>query len=93
VTFAECADRVDAAIRTQDRVPEAVRTNGSGESVTWARADAWATLTLHDGGRLELTLHTRADEHPQTLEILLDDPDAIQLIAEPAAALLGGRQQ
>jgi hypothetical protein len=93
--FRQLADTIDRSIRQHapalaDRVQ---RKPGNGESVTWANGDAWATLVLHEAGRLELTLHTRSDEHPQTLEIRLDDADVVNMIAEPAAALLAGKQQ
>jgi hypothetical protein len=93
--FRQLADTIDRRIRERDSAlaDRVQRKPGNGESVTWTNGDAWATLVLHDAGRLELTLHSRSDEHPETLEIRLDDADIVNMIAEPAAALLGGKQQ
>jgi hypothetical protein len=90
--FARLADVLERRIRQLDSsaTPHA---EVNGTSVTWRQGDAWATLTLHDAGRLELTLHTRSDAHPETLEIQVDDADAVDMIAEPVAALLAGKQQ
>ncbi len=94
-TFAARADAVDRRIRElePDAAAHVERKAGANDSVTWAHGDAWATLSLHDAERLELTLHTRSDDHPQTLEILAGDADVVDMIAEPVAALLAGKQQ
>lgn len=69
--------------------------HGSREA-RWERAGRWATLTLHDGSplRLELTSHTgspvRGDDHPDALEIGIDDEDVVDMVAQPVAALLAG---
>ena len=93
--FAAYADAVDRRIRQLEpgAASHVERKPGANDSVTWANGDAWATLALHDAGRLELTLHTRGDEHPETLEIQVDDADVVDMIAEPVAALLAGKQQ
>ena len=88
--FRQLADTIDRRIHERepalaDRVQ---RKPGNGESVTWTSGDAWATLVLHEAGRLELTLHTRSDEHPETLEIRIDDADVVNMIAVPVADLL-----
>jgi hypothetical protein len=94
-SFAARADAVDRRIRELEPAAAAhvERKPGANDSVTWANGDAWATLALHDADRLELTLHTRSDEHPETLEIQMDDADVVDMIAEPVAALLAGKQQ
>jgi hypothetical protein len=64
---------------------------GPGEA-RWERAGRWATLTLHDGDplRLELTSHTGSDQHPEALEIGIDDADVVDMVAQPVTALLAG---
>ena len=83
---------VDRLVRelAPDSAAEVRRTTGPGDSAQWDRAGSWATLTLHDDGRLELTLHTGSDVHPDALEIGLDDPDVAAMIAQPVATLLAG---
>ena len=92
--FERAVARVDALVRERaPHLPASARPEpGPGDTVTWNNDGRWATLTLHDGGRLELTLHTTTDAHPETLEILIDDADADGMIAEPVAALLAGKQ-
>jgi hypothetical protein len=53
-------------------------------TVTWERNGAWATLTLHDDARLELSLHP-AQDVPDILEIRIDDADVVNMIAVPVA--------
>ena len=65
---------------------------GPGDDSRWERDGRWATLTLHDGKplRLELTSHTGTDQHPDALEIGIDDPDVVDMVAQPVAALFAG---
>ena len=91
-TFADRAAEVDRRIREiQPGVAgEIRRKDGTPQSATWERGSSWATLTLHDGRwpRLELSLHTGSDEHPEALEIGIDDADVVNMIAVPVADLL-----
>ncbi len=91
-TFAARADEVDRRIREiQPGIAGEIRRNdGTAQSATWERGGCWATLTLHDGKwpRLELSLHTGSDDHPEALEIGVDDADVVNMIAVPVADLL-----
>jgi hypothetical protein len=53
-------------------------------TVIWRRGERWATLTLHERERLELSLHPAGDV-PDVLEIRLDDQDVVNMIAVPVA--------
>jgi hypothetical protein len=91
-TFAGRVDEVDRRIREiqPDIAAEIRRNDGNAQSATWERGGCWATLTLHDGTwpRLELSLHTGSDDHPEALEIGVDDADVVNMIAVPVAELL-----
>ena len=91
-TFAGRVDEVDRRIREIQPAlgAEIRRKNGTAQSTTWERGGSWATLTLHDGTwpRLELSLHTGSEEHPEALEIGIDDADVVNMIAVPVADLL-----
>ena len=91
-TFAARADEVDRRIREIDpgAAAEIRRNDGTAQSTTWERGGSWATLTLHDGKwpRLELSLHNGSDEHPEALEIGIDDADVVNMIAVPVADFL-----
>jgi hypothetical protein len=91
-TFADRVAAVDRRIREirPDVAGEIQRNDGTAQSTTWERGGSWATLTLHDGKwpRLELSLHNGSDEHPEALEIGIDDADVVNMIAVPAADLL-----
>ena len=91
-TFADRVAEVDQRIREirPDVAGEIQRNDGTPQSTTWERGGSWATLTLHDGKwpRLELSLHNGSDEHPEALEIGIDDADVVNMIAVPAADLL-----
>jgi len=91
-TFAARADEVDRRIREIEpgAAAEMRREDRTPQSTTWERGGAWATLTLHDGTwpRLELSLHNGSAEHPEALEIGLDDADVVNMIAVPVADLL-----
>ncbi|HEY0615601.1 MAG TPA: hypothetical protein VGC96_13200 [Candidatus Elarobacter sp.] len=56
----------------------------TANTAIWRRGDVWATLTAHDGGRLELTLHPAGDV-PDVLEIDVRDADVVDMIAVPVA--------
>ncbi len=90
--FAARVAEVDRRIREiQPGVAAEIRRNdGTADSATWERGRAWATLTLHDGRwpRLELSLHTGTEAHPEALEIGIDDADIVNMIAVPVADLL-----
>lgn len=85
-TFEQRAADVDRLIREIDpRIAGAVRREDPHENtVIWRRGEVWATLTLHERERLELTLHPAGDV-PDTLEIRLDDQDVVNMIAVPVA--------
>ena len=91
-TFATRVDEVDRRIREIQSAlaGEIGRKDGAAQSTTWERGGSWATLTLHDGKwpRLELSLHNGRDEHPEALEIGIDDADVVNMIAVPVADLL-----
>ncbi len=91
-TFEDRVAEVDRRIREiQPAVAGDIRRNdGTPQSATWERGAVWATLTLHDGQwpRLELSLHTGSEEHPEALEIGIDDADVVNMIAVPVADLL-----
>jgi hypothetical protein len=91
-SFAARVAEVDRRIREiQPGVAAEIRRNdGTAASATWERRGSWATLTLHDGQwpRLELSLHTGTEDHPQALEIGIDDADVVNMIAVPVADLL-----
>ncbi len=91
-TFAARADEVDRRIREIQSAlaAEIRRKDGTPQSATWERGGSWATLTLHDGRwpRLELSLHNGTEEHPEALEIGIDDADVVNMIAVPVADLL-----
>jgi hypothetical protein len=91
-TFAARAAEVDRRIREiQPAIANEIeRKDRTPQSTTWERGGAWATLILHDGTwpRLELTLHTGSDEHPEALEIGIADADVVNMIAVPVADLL-----
>ena len=91
-TFADRVAEVDRRIREiQPAVASEIRRkDGTPQSATWERGGSWATLTMHDGKwpRLELTLHNGTDEHPEALEIGIDDADVVNMIAVPVADLL-----
>ena len=91
-TFAARVAEVDRRIREirTEVASEIGRKDGSGDSATWERGGSWATLTLHDGKwpRLELSLHNGTEEHPEALEIGIDDADVVNMIAVPVADLL-----
>jgi hypothetical protein len=93
-TFADRVAEVDRRIREiRPGVAGEIRRNdGTPQSATWERGGSWATLTLHDGTwpRLELSLHNGSDEHPEALEIGIDDADVVNMIAVPVADLLAG---
>ena len=90
--FADRVAEVDRRIREirPALAEEIQRNDGTPQSATWERAGSWATLTLHDGTwpRLELSLHTGSKEHPEALEIGIDDADVVNMIAVPIADLL-----
>lgn len=83
---------VDRRIREIDpgAAAEIRRNDGTASSATWERGGRWATLTLHDGTwpRLELSLHTGNEDHPEALEIGIDEADVVNMIAVPVADLL-----
>ncbi len=83
---------VDRRIReiNPDVAGEIRRNDATASSVTWERGAVWATLTLHDGTwpRLELSLHTGSEDHPDGLEIGIDEADVVNMIAVPVAELL-----
>ena len=91
-SFAARVAEVDRRIREiQPAVAAEIRRNdGTADSATWERGGSWATLTLHDGRwpRLELSLHNGSNEHPEALEIGIDDADVVNMIAVPVADLL-----
>ena len=91
-TFADRVAEVDRRIREiQSAVAAEIgRKDGTPHSTTWERGGSWATLTLHDGRwpRLELSLHNGSNEHPEALEIGIDDADVVNMIAVPVADLL-----
>jgi hypothetical protein len=91
-SFANRAGEVDTRIREIEPgiAAEIRRNDGTPQSVTWERGGSWATLTLHDGKwpRLELSLHNGSNEHPEALEIGIDDADVVNMIAVPVADLL-----
>ena len=91
-TFANRVAEVDRRIREIQpaAAAEITRKDGTPQSATWERGGSWATLTLHDGRwpRLELSLHNGSDEHPEALEIGIDDADVVNMIAVPVADLL-----
>jgi hypothetical protein len=91
-TFAGRVDEVDRRIREIEPAAAAQirRKDGTAQSTTWERGGSWATLTLHDGTwpRLELSLHTGSEEHPEALEIGIDEADVVNMIAVPVADLL-----
>ncbi len=90
--FAARVGEVDRRIREIDPAvaAEIRRKDGTPQSATWERGGSWATLTLHDGKwpRLELSLHNGSDEHPEALEIGIDEADVVNMIAVPVADLL-----
>ena len=91
-TFAGRVDEVDRRIREIEPgvAGEIHRKDGNPQSATWERGGSWATLTLHDGKwpRLELSLHNGSDDHPEALEIGIDEADVVNMIAVPVADLL-----
>jgi hypothetical protein len=91
-TFAARVDEVDRRIREIEpgAAAEIRRKDGTPQSTTWERGGSWATLTLHEAkwSRLELSLHNGSDEHPEALEIGIDDADVVNMIAVPVADLL-----
>jgi len=91
-TFASRVAEVDRRIREIEPgiAAEIRRNDGNAQSATWERGGYWATLTFHDGKwpRLELSMHTGSDDHPEALEIGLDDADVVNMIAAPVAELL-----
>ena len=90
--FADRVAEVDRRIREiQPGVATEIRRkDATPQSTTWDRGGSWATLTLHDGKwpRLELSLHNGSEEHPEALEIGIDDADVVNMIAAPVADLL-----
>lgn len=90
--FADRVAEVDRRIREIQPAlaAEIRRKEDTPQSATWERAGSWATLTMHDGKwpRLELSLHNGTDEHPEALEIGIDDADVVNMIAVPVADLL-----
>lgn len=96
--FAARVAEIDRRIREIDPAiaAEIVHGGDSSGEARWERAGRWATLTLHDGSplRLELTSHTgspvHGDDHPDALEIGIDDEDVVDMVARPVAALLAG---
>jgi len=91
-TFAARVAEVDRRIREiQPHAADDIRRkDATPHSVTWERGGSWATLTLHDGTwpRLELSLHTGSEDHPEALEIGIDEADVVNMIAVPVADLL-----
>jgi hypothetical protein len=93
-TFANRVAEVDRRIREikPDAAGEIKRNDATPQSATWERGGSWATLTFHDAKwpRLELSLHTGSEDHPEALEIGIDDADVVNMIAVPIADLLAG---
>lgn len=91
-TFAARVAEVDRRIREIQpaAAPQIQRNDATEGSTTWSRGGSWATLTLHDGTwpRLELSLHNGSNEHPEALEIGIDEADVVNMIAVPVADLL-----
>jgi hypothetical protein len=92
--FAARVAEIDRRIRAINPEIAAYITHeqGPGDEARWQRDGRWAMLTLHDGSprRLQLTSHTGTDQHPDALEIGLDDADVVDMIAQPVTALLAG---
>ena len=90
--FADRVAEVDRRIREiqPDIAGDITRKDGTPQSAPWERGGSWATLTLHEAKwpRLELSLHNGTDEHPEALEIGIDDADVVNMIAVPVADLL-----
>ncbi|HEY0395011.1 MAG TPA: hypothetical protein VGD01_11010 [Candidatus Elarobacter sp.] len=63
---------------------ELTRETPHENTAIWRRGERWATLTLHERERLELSLHPAGDV-PDVLEIRLDDQDVVNMIAVPVA--------
>jgi hypothetical protein len=85
-SFEERIAQVDRRIREiRPEIAGEVHRDAAHENMaTWDRNGAWATLTLHDAGRLELSLHPAKDV-PDILEIRIDDADVVDMIAVPVA--------
>jgi hypothetical protein len=85
-SFAERTAQVDRRIREiRPEIAGELRLDDKRENAaTWERNGAWATLTLHDDARLELSLHPARDV-PDILEIRIDDADVVNMIAVPVA--------
>jgi hypothetical protein len=83
-SFAQRVDDVDRRVREigPEIAAEVTRENPHDNTAIWRRGEKWATLTLHERERLELTLHPAGDV-PDTLEIRLDDQDVVNMIAVP----------
>jgi hypothetical protein len=92
--FAERVRQIDARIRDLGgEIASEVRLNVDGQTATWQRSDYTATLVFHSGEspeRLSLELLTGTTTHPDSETLGIDDPDVVELIARPAAALLSG---
>ncbi len=90
-SFARRVAEVDRRVREiEPAIAAGIRHQHRPGEARWERGGCWATLTLHDGSppRLELTSHNGSDEHPDALEIGIDDADVVDMIARPVAGLL-----
>jgi hypothetical protein len=85
-SFEQRVAQVDRRIREirSDVAGEISRDDAPENTATWKRSGVWATLSLHDDARLELSLHPAA-EVPDILEIRIDDADVVDMIAVPVA--------
>ncbi len=93
--FATRVAEIDRRIRQiEPPIAASIRhERGPGDEARWERDGRWATLIFHADGtppRLELTLHTGSDAHPDALEIGIDDADVVDMVAQPVTALLAG---
>lgn len=95
--FVRRVDEITARIRDVDAaLASQIRAEASDDVAHWQRGDYRATLIYHraaDPPRLELEMLHGEDEHPEAMLIGFDDPDAVELIAEPVAAFLAGRPE
>jgi hypothetical protein len=93
LSFAERVHQIDARVREIDSGIENLRLELDGETATWQCGDYNATLVLHGSEepvRLSLSLHTGSMHHPDSEQIGIDDPDSVELLAQPIARLLSG---
>lgn len=95
MTFGERVQEIQRAIAAIEPALATVQPDMShADAAVWRDGPYHATLTYHPTAAvptLSVTMLSGEDEHPDPLEIGFDDPDAVDMVARPIAALLSGR--